>query len=97
MKKQIIVAAIAAAVGISAFLGFRPATESELSELQLANAEALTNDEELPPAIINCVVPNEKGGNCHVPDTSKEAKNCGGLKFYPCKFNGNQFSICSSC
>ena len=45
MKKSIIAVAFVAAVGLSAYLGFRPATESELSELQLANAEALTNDE----------------------------------------------------
>ena len=38
MKKSIIAVAFVAAVGLSAYLGFRPATESELSELQLANA-----------------------------------------------------------
>ena len=45
MKKPIIAAAIVAAVGISAYLGFRPATESELSDIQLANAEALSDTE----------------------------------------------------
>ena len=43
--KVTIAAAIVAAVSISAYLGFRPATESELSELQLANAEALSDGE----------------------------------------------------
>ena len=33
MKKSIIAVAFVAAVGLSAYLGFRPATESELSEL----------------------------------------------------------------
>ena len=51
-RTTIIAAAIVAAIGISAYLGFRPATENELSDLQLANAEALTNDEYMPGAYI---------------------------------------------
>lgn len=45
MKKSLIAAAVVAAVGISAYLGFRPDPTPALTELQLANAEALTNDE----------------------------------------------------
>ena len=46
MKKILISAAIVAAVGFSAYLGFRPDPASSLTELQLANAEALSNDEQ---------------------------------------------------
>ena len=45
MKKTVIAAAIVAAVGLSAYLGFRPDPTSSLTELQLANAEALSNNE----------------------------------------------------
>ncbi|MBD5331940.1 MAG: hypothetical protein HDS00_08610 [Bacteroides sp.] len=45
MKKSLIAAAIVAAVGFSAHLGLRPDPASSLTELQLANAEALCNDE----------------------------------------------------
>ena len=45
MKKTVIAAAIVAAVGLSAYLGLRPDPTSSLTELQLANAEALCNDE----------------------------------------------------
>ncbi|MBD5244731.1 MAG: hypothetical protein HDS57_04615 [Barnesiella sp.] len=45
MKKTVIVAATVAAVGFSAYLGFRPDPASTLTELQLANAEAPSNDE----------------------------------------------------
>ena len=46
MKKTVIAAAIVAAVGFSAYLGFRPDLTFSLPELQLANAEALSNDEQ---------------------------------------------------
>ena len=42
MKKTVIAAAIVAAVGLSAYLGFLPDPASSLTELQLANAEALS-------------------------------------------------------
>ena len=45
MKKTVIAAAIVAAVGLSAYLGFRPDPASTLTELQLANAEALSDTE----------------------------------------------------
>ena len=45
MKKSLIAAAIVAAVGFSAYLGFRPAPASTLTELQLANAEARSDPE----------------------------------------------------
>ena len=45
MKKTVIATAIVAAVGFSAYLGFRPDPASSLTELQLANAEALSNNE----------------------------------------------------
>ena len=45
MKKSVIAAAIVAAVGLSAYLGFRPEPASTLTELQLANAEALSDTE----------------------------------------------------
>ena len=45
MKKSLIAAAIVAAVGFSAYLGFRPDPASSLTELQLANAEALSDTE----------------------------------------------------
>ena len=45
MKKTVIATAIVAAVGFSAYLGFRPDPTSSLSELQLANADALSDDE----------------------------------------------------
>ena len=43
MKKTVIAAAIVASVGLSAYLGFRPDPTSTLTEIQLANAEALSN------------------------------------------------------
>lgn len=46
MKKPFIVAAIVAAVGISAYIGFRPDPTASLTELQLANAEALSDIED---------------------------------------------------
>ena len=55
MKKYLISAAIVAAVGISAYLGFRPATESELSDIQLANAEALSTGEIIIEYAKNCL------------------------------------------
>ena len=45
MKKTVIAAAIVAAVGFSAYLGFRAAPASTRTELQLANAEALSDTE----------------------------------------------------
>ena len=45
MKKTVIAAAIVAAVGLSAYLGFRPDPTASLTELQLANAEALSDPE----------------------------------------------------
>ena len=45
MKKTVIAAATVAAVGFSAYLGFRPDPASSLTELQLANAEALSDIE----------------------------------------------------
>lgn len=47
MKKVTIATAIVAAIGFSAYLGFRPTTESELSDLVLANAEAITDIEQI--------------------------------------------------
>ncbi|MBD5324993.1 MAG: hypothetical protein HDS02_09270 [Bacteroides sp.] len=45
MRKKIMAAAAVAAVGISAYLGFGQKAEPTLTELQLANAEALSNNE----------------------------------------------------
>ena len=45
MKKSLIAAAIVAAVGFSAYFGLRPDPASSLTELQLANAEALSDPE----------------------------------------------------
>ena len=90
MKKYLISAAIVAAAGISAYLGFRPATESELSALQLANAEALTDKEiDLGEVTITC---GQYGGRCwkkseikHDPDHNM---------FYTCTFTGVQADNC---
>ena len=59
MKKYLISAAIVAVVGISAYLGFCPATESELSALQLANAEALSTGEIIIEYDKNCLSPGD--------------------------------------
>ena len=53
MRKTILSAAVVAAVGISAYLGFGQKAEPILTELQLANAEALT-DIELDPVEVFC-------------------------------------------
>ena len=45
MKKSVIAAVTVAAVGVSAYLGFRPDPASSLTELQLANTEALSKGE----------------------------------------------------
>ena len=45
MKKSVIATATVAAVGFSAYLGFRPDPASSLTEPQLVNAEALSNGE----------------------------------------------------
>ena len=95
MKKTVIAAAIVAAVGFSAYLGFRPDPASSLTELQLANAEALSNGE-LPPVEIICNVPGT-GGICHYPDPSKGFQNCGGMEFPLCTFNGTMQNSCPTC
>ena len=95
MKKTVIAAATVAAVGFSAYLGFRPDPASSLTELQLANAEALSNGE-LPPIEVLCPAPSIRGGNCH-EHTDGEEKDCGGIKFKPCKFNGIRDSYCAYC
>ena len=64
MRKKIMAAAAVAAVGISAYLGFGQKAEPTLRELQLANAEALT-DIELDPVEVFC---NTGGhGRCYFP------------------------------
>lgn len=64
MRKKIMTAATVAAVGISAYLGFGQKAEPTLTELQLANAEALT-DIELDPVEVFC---NTGGhGRCYFP------------------------------
>ena len=64
MRKKIMAAAAVAAVGISAYLGFGQKAEPTLTELQLANAEALT-DIELDPVEVFC---NTGGhGRCYFP------------------------------
>lgn len=45
MKKSLIAVTVVAAVGLSAYLGLRPDPTSSLTELLLANTEALSNDE----------------------------------------------------
>ena len=96
MKKTVIAAAIVTAVGFSAYLGFRPDPTSTLTELQLANAEALSNGE-LPPIEVLCPAPSIRGGNCHEVDPMGIEKDCGGMTFTSCKFNGIRESICSFC
>ncbi|MBD5324173.1 MAG: hypothetical protein HDS02_04960 [Bacteroides sp.] len=95
MKKTVIAAAIVAAVGLSAYLGFRPDPASSLTELQLANAEALT-DVELDPVDVVCNV-SGTGGICHFQDITKGIINCGLWWFYECSFNGIPQSKCPTC
>ena len=96
MRKKIMAAAAVAAVGISAYLGFGQKAEPTLTELQLANAEALSNGE-LPPIEVLCPAPSIRGGNCHEVDPMGIEKDCGGMTFTSCKFNGIRESICSFC
>ncbi len=96
MKKLLMSAAIVAALGFSAYLGFRPEPTTPLSELQLANAEALSDDE-LPPIEIVCPYPSDLGGYCHKQKSDATEKDCGGLPLKPCEFNGVRTSICVYC
>ena len=86
----LIAVAIVAAVGISAYLGFRPTTESELSELQLANAEALTDKEiDLGEVTITC---GQYGGRCWKKSDIEHDPNHN--MFYTCTFTGVQADNC---
>ena len=63
MKKTVIAAAVVAAVGFSAYLGFRPDPASSLTELKLANAEALSDIEDELGYSKECL---EGGTGCHI-------------------------------
>ena len=89
-KKVTIAAAIVAAVGISAYLGFRPATGSELSELQLAKAEALIDKEiDLGEVTITC---GQDGGRCW--KKSKIGYDDDNNRFHTCTFTVVQTDNC---
>ena len=67
MKKSLIAAAIVAAVGFSAYLGLRPDPTSTLTELQLANAEALSDTETNPDDDLGYSKACHEGGkSCHI-------------------------------
>lgn len=90
-------AAVAAVVGVGGFAGFNAyQNNSSTSDIQLANAEALSNDE-LPPVDVLCPAPSPRGGNCHEVDPMGITKDCGGMTFTSCKFNGIRDSTCAFC
>lgn len=81
-------AAAVAAVGISAYLGFGKKAEPTLTELQLANAEALT-DIELDPVEVFC---NTGGhGRCWKLILLIEEPPA---VFRECDFSGSQMDFC---
>lgn len=81
-------AAAVAAVGISAYLGFGQKAEPTLTELQLANAEALT-DIELDPVEVFC---NTGGhGRCWKLILLIEEPPA---VFRECDFSGSQMDFC---
>ncbi|MBD5330448.1 MAG: hypothetical protein HDR77_08715 [Bacteroides sp.] len=88
MRKKIMAAAAVAAVGISAYLGFGQKAEPTLTELQLANAEALT-DIELDPVEVFC---NTGGhGRCWKLILLIEEPPA---VFRECDFSGSQMDFC---
>ena len=88
MRKTILSAAVVAAVGISAYLGFGQKAEPILTELQLANAEALT-DIELDPVEVFC---NTGGhGRCWKLILLIEEPPA---VFRECDFSGSQMDFC---
>ena len=88
MRKKIMTAAAVAAVGISAYLGFGQKAEPTLTELQLANAEALT-DIELDPVEVFC---NTGGhGRCWKLILLIEEPPA---VFRECDFSGSQMDFC---
>ena len=88
MRKKIMAAAAVAAVGISAYLGFGKKAEPTLTELQLANAEALT-DIELDPVEVFC---NTGGhGRCWKLILLIEEPPA---VFRECDFSGSQMDFC---
>lgn len=92
MKRILFSAAIAAALGAGSFAGFRalnPA-ERQLSDIELANIEALADKEiELPEVVITCNTGGQ--GQCYkyghwVYD--------GEYSYRPCQFTGKMSDYC---
>ena len=89
-KKSALVMGIAL-IGAVAFSWVSKATQKPLSELELANIEALTQIE-LPGVVITCTKINPHGGQCYEP--TDETRECDGNMYQKCRFNGMQYSYC---
>lgn len=91
MKKQFMIpAAIAFLMGVGGYLGHAASTPADdLSDLQLANAEALAEDEiDLPGVIIVCDGTQTKG-HCWTPNTGIDRD------VRPCLASGNRLDYCA--
>ena len=89
-KKSALVMGIAL-IGAVAFSWVSKATQKPLTELELANIEALTQIE-LPGVVIVCTQINPHGGQCHRPE--ENVRNCDGDMYRTCKYSGVQYDYC---
>lgn len=93
MERNIIISIVLGLILLGSSLGLTHLKSQEpLSDLEMANIEALT-ETELPGVTITCDW-SPKGGKCY--KQGYQLKMCGEWMFYECIFTGYQKDTCNN-